>query len=1021
MEEDNFFPSLTDITDSVPHLPQQDSWTSIGQQVETSHRSGDFNLPPQARRDSPEDVQQWGQIIWPVRHMTSTSPPISFATVQWDMPDPSAEPSPLMTGGNVANELSFGCVTRLGTNSPSAEEISAEVFTQEFREEDDGFDSQILDSNLERTGSGSEPRDAANVKEPTPQEEEEDSTHELSDSDNEIFSVIDSEEEQGHPVLLEGQEESDVLLTRERDSQRGQTSLNGLETEEEIEKGGEVEEELSLTNLSRRKESEEAQTSCLTAEEIPAPPTQTDNIGPTVNPDKLIVPQQHTGRKKDIQMLERLLQSATCQVEETGMCKETTPAVNPKQSDNHEPSVQASENAESGKEMQEMLELVKETEENSCLEHQYCDHMTSESEQLHVKEEREPIRAVEQTSVDQVEQPHHLDESPPVEPTGESNMPQSSPEESPPSGQTVCVGAEDPGVPEQEDQTEQNEQITNFPPPMASERDVRPETDESEITEQQVTDQSKKAAFNQTKEPPEMLLETREAGGGEGGSERTVVANGEHRNPPGTTAPLVNGHGVDREVARGLAQQLFNLEGIQRVDVVKHLDKDNDFSRAVGEEYLKFFDFTGQTLDHALRSFLKVVMLIGETQERERVLQHFACRFHQCNPDSYSSSDAAFALTCALMLLNTDLHGQNVGKTMSSSKFVSNLDGMNDGGNFNKDLLKSLYSSIKTEPLEWAVDEEELKSSMLMDEDGEDDTPLRSNANPFQDVSHDGKAPVVKEGFLQRKLHADVDGKRTPWGKRGWKTFYGVLRGMVLYLQKYDSRRDQQANEVVSVHHSLAEQASNYNKKPHVLSLQTANQRVFLFQASSKVEMISWINRINLVAALHSSPPFPAAVGSQRRFLRPTLPAVQSAHTMERQLQFQSGMLESFKKDLSYLKKNPPEGKKAKAKELEEHRLRAEYLQHEVCRYEAYIQVLDTWRSVKKMNDDLMNVTELKVFDDVMRADSAGEKTGEDGLKKCHSSPSLELLPQTVIKVRRNISERRTYRRPIIPRWNKDA
>lgn len=39
-----------------------------------------------------------------------------------------------------------------------------------------------------------------------------------------------------------------------------------------------------------------------------------------------------------------------------------------------------------------------------------------------------------------------------------------------------------------------------------------------------------------------------------------------------------------------------------------------------------------------LRSFLKVVVLIGETQERERVLQHFACRFHQCNPDSFSSS-----------------------------------------------------------------------------------------------------------------------------------------------------------------------------------------------------------------------------------------------------------------------------------------------------------------------------------------------------------------------------------------------
>lgn len=50
----------------------------------------------------------------------------------------------------------------------------------------------------------------------------------------------------------------------------------------------------------------------------------------------------------------------------------------------------------------------------------------------------------------------------------------------------------------------------------------------------------------------------------------------------------------------------------------------------------------------------------------------------------------------------------------------------------------------------------------------------------------------------------------------------------------------------------------------------------------------------------------------------------------ERQLQSHAGMLESFKADLSYLQENPPEGKKAKAKELEEHRVRADYLQHEV-------------------------------------------------------------------------------------------
>ncbi|KAM9820928.1 PH and SEC7 domain-containing protein 4 [Neosynchiropus ocellatus] len=498
----------------------------------------------------------------------------------------------------------------------------------------------------------------------------------------------------------------------------------------------------------------------------------------------------------------------------------------------------------------------------------------------------------------------------------------------------------------------------------------------------------------------------------------------------GTVEPashLMNGHKADRESARHLAERLFRLDGIQRVDVVRHLDKDTDFSRAVGEEYLRFFDFSGQALDHALRSFLKVVILIGETQERERVLQHFARRFHECNPESFSSSGAVLALTCALMLLNTDLHGQNVGKSMSSSKFVSNLDGMNDGENFSKDLLKTLFNSIKGSPLEWAIDEEELRCSVLGDEEAGEESALRSKSNPFQDLPHDKTAPEVKQGFLLRKIHADIDGKRTPWGKRGWRTFYGVLKGMVLYLKKDDYKREQQQQvneEAVSVHHSLAEQAVDYTKKPHVFRLQTADWRVFLFQASSRMEMNSWISRINLVSALRSSPPFPAAVGSQRRFCRPILPASQSAHTLERQLQSAAGMLQSFQADLAHLQQNPPEGRKAKARELEEHRVRAQYLQHEMCRYQNYIYVLQSWKKVKKTEDGEVTAEDLSLFEKIISADLGSEDDEADGgLKKSHSSPSLELetAPPAAVKVRRNISERRTYRRPMVPRWNKEA
>lgn len=44
------------------------------------------------------------------------------------------------------------------------------------------------------------------------------------------------------------------------------------------------------------------------------------------------------------------------------------------------------------------------------------------------------------------------------------------------------------------------------------------------------------------------------------------------------------------------------------------------------------------------------------------------------------------------------------------------------------------------------------------------------------------------------------------------------------------------------------------------------------FSCRNTEEMQSWITRINLVAAMFSAPPFPAAIGSQKRFSRPLLP-----------------------------------------------------------------------------------------------------------------------------------------------------
>ncbi|XP_043841870.1 PH and SEC7 domain-containing protein 2 isoform X2 [Dromiciops gliroides] len=455
----------------------------------------------------------------------------------------------------------------------------------------------------------------------------------------------------------------------------------------------------------------------------------------------------------------------------------------------------------------------------------------------------------------------------------------------------------------------------------------------------------------------------------------------------GSTDTLANGCQAVNEAAKRLARRLYHLEGFKRCDIARQLSKNNEFSRLVAEEYLSFFDFSGLSLDRALRTFLKAFPLMGETQERERVLTHFSRRYRQCNQGESTSEDGIHTLTCALMLLNTDLHGHNIGKKMSCQQFIANLDGLNDGQDFAKDLLKTLYNSIKNEKLEWAIDEEELRKSLseLVDDKfgpgAKKVTRIIDGSNPFLDIPQALNAATYKHGVLTRKTHADMDGKRTPRGRRGWKKFYAVLKGTILYLQKDEYKPDKDLSEVdlknaIRVHHALATRALDYSKKSNVLKLKTADWRVFLFQAPSKEEMLSWILRINLVAAIFSAPAFPAAICSMKKFCRPLLPSSTTRLCQEEQLRSHENKMRQIMAELTEHRMHPAE-KNVKSKEAEEYRLKEHYLTFEKSRYETYIHLLCV--KIEVGSDDLEQIeTRLATVE------------AEDlSLRKTHSSPSL--------------------------------
>ncbi|XP_062833961.1 PH and SEC7 domain-containing protein 2 isoform X1 [Anolis carolinensis] len=477
----------------------------------------------------------------------------------------------------------------------------------------------------------------------------------------------------------------------------------------------------------------------------------------------------------------------------------------------------------------------------------------------------------------------------------------------------------------------------------------------------------------------------------------------------GSTDTLVNGCKADGEAAKRLAKRLYHLEGFKHCDVARQLGKNNEFSKLVAEEYLRFFDFTGLTLDKALRTFLKAFPLMGETQERERVLIHFSHRYCQCNPEESTSEDGIHTLTCALMLLNTDLHGHvNIGKKMSCQQFTANLDGLNDGSDFAKDLLKTLYNSIKNEKLEWAIDEDELRKSLseLVDDkfgaSSKKMARIVDGSNPFLDVPQAQNAITYKHGILTRKTHADMDGKRTPRGRRGWKKFYAVLKGTILYLQKDEYKPDKELSEVdlknaIRIHHALATKASDYSKKSNVLKLKTADWRVFLFQAPSKGEMLSWILRINLVAAIFSAPAFPAAICSMKKFCRPLLPSSITKLCQEEQLQSHENKMKQTVDELTEHKLHPI-AKGLKSKEAEEYRLKEHYLIFEKSRYETYINLLCV--KIKAGTDDLEKI-EANLFT---------METEDSSLRKTYSSPSISQgqLSAANSKVEKDVTEQNT-------------
>uniref|UniRef100_A0A7I5EAE3 SEC7 and Pleckstrin homology domain containing protein n=3 Tax=Haemonchus contortus TaxID=6289 RepID=A0A7I5EAE3_HAECO len=388
----------------------------------------------------------------------------------------------------------------------------------------------------------------------------------------------------------------------------------------------------------------------------------------------------------------------------------------------------------------------------------------------------------------------------------------------------------------------------------------------------------------------------------------------------------------EREAAREAAR-LFRLEGCTKADVAERLNDRSEFSAMVTTKYLELFVFTSLRIDAALRDFLSRVELRGDSAERERLLRFFSARYHQSDPSLFKSVDEVHTLTCALLLLNSDLHGENLGKKMSIRDFINNIG--HTGVQYKRDLLKALYNSIK---------EKEIVHASKFEKPAKRSSSKRSCVSRQLLLEVDPESQVeYKCGYIMRKCVYDADGAKTPFGRRGWREWYARLRGLALYLGRDDSdkkrSRYEMFNNAILLHHAFAEPAPDYKKKQYIFRLRTADLGEFLFQTTSVAEVEDWVNQINFVCARFSSRALPPPACSNGTFSRIRLPKLPSSAPLAQQLKAHESAACELREQLARVRQEAPP-LKARGRPVEEFFFKERYLTQEIQRYDTYCQLL---------------------------------------------------------------------------------
>jgi brefeldin A-inhibited guanine nucleotide-exchange protein len=217
-------------------------------------------------------------------------------------------------------------------------------------------------------------------------------------------------------------------------------------------------------------------------------------------------------------------------------------------------------------------------------------------------------------------------------------------------------------------------------------------------------------------------------------------------------------------------------ERLDKTQIGNYIGENDEHCKQVMCAYIDAKDFVGLDIVAALRHFLEGFRLPGEAQKIDRLMEKFASRYCECNPNNnnlFASADTVYVLAFSIIMLTTDLHSPQVKNKMTKEQYIKMNRGISDNKDLPEEYLSQIYDEIAgneikiknnstNKPVKQVIVNEK-KRKLLWNMEME--TMSATAKNLMESASH------VKASFTSAKHLEHV----RPMFKMAWTPFLGTF------------------------------------------------------------------------------------------------------------------------------------------------------------------------------------------------------------------------------------------------------